>query len=254
MAKPDPYAQFLAEVLSAVPEDKRATIEGTLNDASVAPVVRERVLARADYSRQSDALKQARAQLESEVTEARKRIDGWTNWYENANKEYDTATKKLQRYQQEFGDLEGDGVQPKKDFLSKEDFTRELQARDRDAITFADVLTDLKIEHRQHFGEKLNTNELLKYATDRGLPIDIAYQQMVAPKIEERRSTEIEEKIAKAREEGAQEALSRHKLPGVVSYNEPHPIDRTDTTPVSKEDRIAAAVASWNKAGSHSIT
>lgn len=255
MAK-DAYEQFLAEVLQGVPDDQKAAIEGTLKNEQLAPKIRERVLARSDYSRNMDSLKAEKERFSAEVAEARTKIAGWQNWYGQTSQEFETVRRQNEAYKSQFGELDGDGERRPVGITQEQIDQRlrqEFDKRDASAIAFADVLTEIKLEHRDNFKEKLDTNALVKYATERGLPLDTAYREFVAPRMEERREAEVAERIAAAKAEGRKEALSEHKLPTIASYGDVHILDRAPKVGKTQSDRVAAATAHWNEQGNHSL-
>lgn len=251
----DAYEQFLAEVLQGVPDESRAAIEGALKDTQIAPKIRERVLARSDYSRQSDALRAEREAFQREVSEARTKIQGWEKWYGETSQQQAQLQERLNAYQSQFGDLEDGTVKPQG--ISQEVFDKrladEFDRRDRDAIAFADLLTELKLDHRDKFKEKLDTRALVQYATEHNLPLQAAYREFVAPKDEELRAADLEAKIKAAKEEGKREALSEHKLPVASGFGDVHTLDRVASVGKNANERIANATRHWNEQGNHSL-
>jgi hypothetical protein len=242
----DAYEAFRADLLAAVPDDRRQTLEEVLSLDTVNSKLREGVLARSDYSRSMDALREERQALEREVAEARTKIEGWQVWYNDATRDYAEMQSRLNSYETEYGELEG----RRQNFLTKEEYTaelgRRLEERDQLAIRFADVLTDLKLDHKAQFGEKLNTNELITYAQRQGLPLEVAYERFVAPRVDEMRKQEYEENLKKAREEGAREYAAQHQLPVSPSPAQPHALDLNQSVPANSGERVRAAVAAWN--------
>lgn len=246
MAK-DAYDAFLAECVAKVPEGKRAQVEEMLKDSEIAPAIRDRVLARSEFSRSMDQLRSERSEFEKTVAEANRNIEGWKDWYGNASTEFASTQERLRAYEETYGVLEG-GAKPR--FVTEEAVTKrlsdELANRDRLAIQFADMLTDLKLEHRQKYNERLNTEELIEFATKRGQRLTDAYRDFTADKAREIDDKAMEEKLKKAREEGAREYATQHKLPVAPVSMEPHPLDRSREVPKDSRDRVSAAVAAWN--------
>lgn len=243
------YEAFLSDVLATVPEDRRAAAEELLRHDKV----REGVMGRAEISRQAQQLADARKQLDADLADARTKIKGWEDWYAAESAKVGAREAKLQRYQDTYGDLDGDGngTKPTK-FVSAEDFDKRLHEtigqRDAAAIEFADVLTDLKFEHRDRFKERLDTAALLKLAGEKNLPLRAAYREFVAEKVETLRKTEMDEAVKHAREEGAREALAKHNLPVIPASAPVLPIDfGSKDIPRTHKDRVAAAVEDWNK-------
>lgn len=245
MAKSNSFEAFLADVLSHVPDERRAVVEEAL--AGDARTELERGYRRqSEFSREMDRIRQREQELDATLTEANERVSGWQQWYDQASQEYDDMKRRVALTSVE--DEDG-GIPPQPQHgLTKEELAQELAARDRMAIAFADVLTDIKIEHKERFHEKLDTQKLTDYALKRGLPIDAAYKEFVAPREEEIRKKETEEMVARAREEGAREALTKHRLPVVSGPMESHPLDLAPSAKTTSNDRIAAAIARWNNA------
>lgn len=241
------YKSFLADVLAAIPEDKRAAVQEAIDAEPVQAKLKSGVLARDEFSRQMDEVKSIRQQLDGEVTEARTKIAGWQKWYNENLGERTTLVDKLKKYEEEYGALDGE---TRAKYLREDDFRTTLDAeirkRESALLKFTDDLTDLKIEHRQKFGEKLNTEDVYKIAGERNIPLDMAYTIYTADKVKERNDKDFSDKLKAAREEGAREALSKHNLPGVSSNHAlgVHAMDVTDA-PKSPRDRIAAAVAGF---------
>lgn len=255
MAKKDAYEAFLADVLKAIPADRRSDIEATLKDESISNVLAERVMARSEFSRQMDSLSQEREEFQRQVQEARTNIDGWANWYQSAVQEQATLQEKVAQYEALYGGLDDASGSEKREAaqamgLTKEQLDAELRHRDEMAIRFADVLTDLKLDYKDRFGGRLDTKALTDYAMQHSMPIDAAYREMIAPELEKKREAELEEKIKRAREEGEREALSRHNLPMTTTPNGPrHVLDLREQVKTDSKGRVAAAVADWNNAG-----
>jgi hypothetical protein len=256
MAK-DGYEAFLAEVLAAVPEDKRAAIEGTLKDEALAPKIRERVLARSEFSRNMDSLKAERTQFEREVAEARTRIKGWNDWYGSTTSEFAKLQSAVRKYQETYGELDGDKAASVVKGMSQDEInallTQQFNTRDQAALKVADVMTDIKLDYRERFKERLNMDELITFAGERNLPLDAAYDAYIRPKVEEQREADLQKRLEAAKEEGKREAMSSARFPNMSRPSEPHPLDNADKAPKTHTDRVAAAVADWNSASEHSI-
>lgn len=241
------FDDFLADLKTINPK-----IEELISDESVKTKLREGVLARAEFSSQMDSLRAEREAFTNEVTEARQKIDGWQRWYGETTQEYATTVDKLKKYQDEFGDLT-DGQQRReaaKVGMTPEEFQKamneQLQQHDVASLKFMDDLTEIKISHRENFKEKLDTSKVYEIAGAKGLPLDAAYNEYIADRVEEKRNKDFEERLRVAKEEGAREALSARGLP-VVSNNSDltHVLDIKDA-PRSSTDRVAAAVAAFN--------
>ena len=210
--------KFLADVLATVPEAQRAAVKEALELDGVKTVVKDRVLARSDYSALMD-------EAAAELAEGRQKITEWTNWYGTASTEFANTTAALTEYEKRFGKLDGTGNPQVKPGMTKEEMEASLDAmlqpRDAAAIDVADLLTDLKLEYRDQFKEKLDSKALIKFAMDKRLPLDVAYSQFVAPKVAEKQKAEFDAAIKAAKEDGAREYATSHKLPIMPTGSEP---------------------------------
>lgn len=248
----DTYDTFLSSVLAKVPEAERTVVEQAFKAPTVAAELRDAVLARTDYSRSQDELAQAQSAFEAEVAEARQNIADWQDWYATKVRETAEVDSKLKAYQETYGELDEEGTtvtDPKQRTthgLTQEELQTALQTRDQLAIKFADMLTDIKLDHQRDFNEKLDSSALMEYASKKGLPLDLAYRELVAPKVEERRAQDLTKRIDEAREEGRRAALTEHKLPISPPHRDMHVLERQGEVKKTSAERVQAAVARFN--------
>lgn len=235
------FDSFLADLKAINPQ-----IEEILKDERVSTKLRTGVLAQSDYSSKMDELRQERENLNAYLQEQKKNVEGWKNWYDGATREVADMQTKLQTYEAEYGSLDGTN---RRSYVAPEDVDKkmaeEFQRRETAYIKFMDDLSDLKLEHRDRFKEKLDTQAVLAISAERKLPLDVAYEIHVADKREALRQSEFEEKLKAARLEGAQEALSKHKLPMLDSTPSYHGTHVNDAQPLSQADRIKAATEAF---------
>lgn len=248
MAKKDKdaaYKEFLADLAAINPQ-----FEELVKDERVSSKLREGVLARADYSSNMDSLRAERESFAAEVQEARQKIAGWQNWYGEASTEVANIQSKLQQYEAAYGPIES-GADKREAArhlgVSKDELNSVLEERmnqrDVAALKFADDLTDIKIDYRERFKDKLDTTAVFELAGKRGVDLKTAYDLHIAERVEEQRSKDVEDRIKQAREEAVREYASKHNLPVVPTNSDMvHVLDAKDT-PATSRDRIAAAVA-----------
>ena len=253
--------QFLADVLKNVPEDKKQVVEEALGMEAVSKELGEGYSRQSDYSRKMDELRTARDQAQQEIVQQQGVVDAerarYTEWYEGANKDYTTAVDQLNAYKEEYGDLEaGEGKEPTVASVPSNALTRDEHERilaeqfdrhDRQAIQFADILTDLKLEHNQRFSEKLDTARLFDHVGKSGLPIQAAYQDLISERVQKAQEEKVQEQIKQAREEGVMEGRSQSQLPVRPDSSGPRPLDGLDKESTS-EDRVNAAASAWRQA------
>lgn len=240
------YSEFLAELKAINP-----AIEEIVKDEKVSAKLRESVLARADYSQSMDDLKVQQDTFAAEVAAARDKIAGWQKWYGDTSKQFADVQKQLEVYKEEYGELDDASKRQvaREAGFTKDEFEKrlneEINKRDVAALKFVDDLTDLKIEHRQKFNEKLDTAAVYEIAGKQQLPLNLAYKEYIADKEADLRKKDYDAAIAAAKAEGAREALSHHKLPQV--NNNPDYVHVLDATDVAKTDRgrVEAALADF---------
>lgn len=251
MAKKDKdtlYKEYLAELVAIKPE-----LKDLLEDEKVSAKLKDGVLARADYSSSMDELKASRLQMEQYLAQEKQKIEGWQKWYGETSQTFATTAEELQRYKDEFGDLspEGQRREARKMGMTPEEVQKtlaeEIGKRETAFLKFADDLTDIKIEHRERFKERLDTDAVYGIAAKEGLSLQNAYKMHIADRVEELQKKDLAEQLRAAREEGAKEALSKHNIP-VMSNDSAvtHVLDVQDA-PKTSHDRIAAAVAAFGK-------
>lgn len=253
MAKKDNealYQEFLADLKKINPK-----IEEILDDATNAKL-KDSVLARAEFSRQSDELRAQREELLAWQEAEKQKIDGWQKWYGDTSREVAAMNDKLTKYVEAYGELDDAGQRREaaKVGLSKEDFEKQLnsrlQERDVAALKFVDDLTDLKIEHRDRFKEKLDTSAVYKIAGEKNLPLDVAYKLYINDRVEEQNKVQIEERVKREREEAVADFASKHNLPVISSSPDHiHVLDVKEPL-YDRSARIAAAVKDFGKATS----
>lgn len=252
MDKNELVSNFVNDLLAAVPAEQRSAVETALKVDQVSTKLRDGVLARSDYSRQSDQLVQERTRLDAEVRDARTKIAGWDEWYQGVTAEQAALAEKVQAYEAVYGPIEG----ARKPGLSREELQAAIDKTITDRSTqfmnqhlgLVDTLVNLKFEHQTRFKETLDTDKFVKFAQETGLPPKLAYREFVADRVEDQRKVDLAEQIKKAREEGAKAALSEHKLPIGSIRPEPHVLDQMPSKATTPSDRLSAAVSSFNEA------
>lgn len=250
------FKAYVNEILATIPEEKRAMVEETLTSDAVSERLRSGYLRQADYSRSLDSLREERTRFEAEVNQAKENIAGWENWYKSEAAKTAALQADLEKYAATYGTLEEPAVRTTPG-LSREDMARlvdeQVARRSTDifnsTMSAADMLSGLREEHRDTFGKRLDTAGLLKFCSERQLPLEAGYQAFIADDLNEKREKELQERLAEAREQGAQEARSKYNLPVSAASREPHPLDlMRDLKPTSSFDRVAQAAASFNEA------
>jgi len=248
---------FLADVLSKVDADKRGAIEEAFGHAAVTTALDAGYLRQDDYSRRQDELKTARDDAAATLNQDRGALAAerarLADWYEGASKDYAAKNEENKRYRTEYGGLEGEGTPPAAEpGLTREEHDRlmneSLDIHSRQSIQFADLLTDLKMEHRDQFSERLDTKALFDHQSKTKMPLDVAYKDFISERVGEAQAEKQAQLVAAAKAEGILEGKSQRDLPVRPDNN---PVMRALDKPNDRgETGGEAAAAAWRQAQS----
>ncbi len=111
-------------------------------------------------------------------------------------------------------------------YLTKEDLQKFAMDQGARTATVIKSVGRLASRHAAKFGEELDVDALEEIASKKGLPLEAAYNEYIAPREEEKRNKDFDAKLKAAKEEGAREWASRHKLPVDAVPQESAPINR----------------------------
>ncbi len=254
MAKKDNealYQDFLADLKKINPK-----IEEVLDDATNAKL-KDSVLARAEFSRQSDALAAREREIEGYLASETQKIEGWQKWYGDVTKEVANTQNQLKEYRDAYGELDSTSrrVEAERHGMTTADFEKALdkrlsereQIRDAASISFVDELTDLKIEHRDRFKENLDTTSVFKLAGAKNLPLKLAYNEFIGDRVTKLNEQNVLERIEQAKKDAVAEFATQHKLPVLDSSRDY--VHAADATPAMTDPnaRVASAVADFMK-------
>ena len=188
-----------------------------------------------DYSRDMDSVRAEKQRLK--------------DWYEKEElpkyQRYQQSIERLERYQQEYGDIDdsqglnngrngnGNGGRVNGNggaadgYMRKEDVSKyvEEQLKQRDGAYVGLTKTAVKIGHdyARRFNEVLDVDAVEEIALKRGLSLDQAYKEFIAPKEQAAMEARHKEEIEKAKAEAVRDYQSRHQLPVDTKPREAHP-------------------------------
>lgn len=205
------YVDQLAQSAGLTQEEKDSILKVSANE-KFAKGLEDSVMMRSDYSRAQDEL--------------RKKNQDVTAYYQGL---LDTTTKnqavldqalaEKARYEEEFGPLNGSPkerslVTSPVDFTAMEKkFDDKLAQRDTQFIELLKQVPTLAVNHYDKYKEVLDTDALGKLAMEKGLSLKQAYDEYSAPKREALTKATYDADIARAREEGAKDFASKHRMP-----------------------------------------
>ena len=219
MAYDTEFWSKLAQEAGASPEKVQA-LQQALEDDKVLKAISDRALARDDYSRNMDTL--------------RKEKEGYNTWYQQALTTFESNKKaaedyaaRVKAYQDTYGDLDPAAgrpapVTPTGDWIDRKAFEAELSRREAGYLGVMTGMVKFATDYQNKFGSSLDPDELVRYATEKGLPLNAAYDAYIAPRMLEKQSKDFEERLTQARAEGAKEALAKHRIPVDPRPSEPH--------------------------------
>lgn len=224
-------------------EGVTASLLKVLENEGVANALGEGFLRHDEFSSQMDGFKKSQEEFEGEKK-------GWKDWYGDAVKTFesskgtsaelqtklDASDTQLRAYRESYGDPPGAGSQgnngnngagdnPPFDtskFMTRDDHEKALRERDANTIGVIKGAYQLGMDHFIKFGTPLDMNAMEKIAVEKGLPLNAAYSELIAPQVAEQQKTAQDEALKKAKEEGRQEAMRDHKIPNDDAPSAPH--------------------------------
>ncbi len=129
--------------------------------------------------------------------------------YQELQKQYSDAAVELER-------MKNGGAPPDFDttkFVTRDDIQKQLSDRDARYAGVIKQMGRLASKHAVNFKEELDVDALEKLAIETNLPLDVAYDRLIQPRVEEARKTAAEADKKAYAEQAVKDALSRHSLP-----------------------------------------
>jgi len=219
MAKIEDYKAYWLDVAAkaGVPTDKAQAIADAMGDEAVAKAMKAHFKAIPDYSYDLD---QVRDRTKSEATAEAKAF--YDNWYktqgEPAYQEHVRVANEYKKYKELYGDLDGNSNGGGAPRITKEEvegiINDRLVAQNAAYTGLTKSAMKIAVSHFKEFGEVLDPDALERFGVEHKSPtLEVAYADFVKPKIDAKTQVDFEAKLKAAKEEGAREALSRHKIP-----------------------------------------
>lgn len=181
------------------------------------------------------------------LDEVRNEKERLKQWYEKEElpkyQLYSKSLDELRRYQTEFGDLGDDqGLNNGGDrngggnnnrragsgaAMTAEQFEKiledRLKQRDSAYVGLTKSAVKISADYTKRFNDTLDVDAVEKIALERGLSLDIAYQEYIRPKEQVLMETRHKDEIEKAKLEAVRDYASRHRLPVDSKAQEAHP-------------------------------
>ena len=212
------WFQELATEAGYSPEETAALLKLADNPKAASRVETTVKTAEEDYVAQVGRVKALDGQLKDYQTwangngtlsDGRKIDKGALAAYQELQQQYQEAVGKLQKIEQA-------GLPPEFDtskFVTRDDIQKQLSDRDARYAGVIKQMGRLASKHAVDFKEALDVDQLEKLAMETNLPLDVAYERMIGPRMEEARKTAAEAEKKAYAEQAVKDALSRHSLP-----------------------------------------
>lgn len=234
-----------------------------LADPDIALNIGKSVLRQSDYSRQSDELKAQREAVDAELATAgtkTKEADDFVIKMRDRDHNnvtlHDTLVADLAKANKALTDVGEETIvsrvpvtevkeEPEVTMLSVQDYEAREAARDANTIQFSSRLITMSNEHRKAFGEDFDPAPVVAYATEKGLNLDDAYQELNAERFTEATEAAVQKRIDAAVQEKEIELRSKNDFPEIDSGPQRvSGLDQSEEDKLKTEgDRARAAVA-----------
>lgn len=245
------YLEQLAQTAGLSDEDK-ANLMKVAGNEKVAKSLGDDILRQADYSRNLDALRADRQK--------------WEKWYADslqwrADEEARLAALTPTTPITPVSTFDAEGYKK----LLMEEVNKKTAAQEGQFIGLLKTGLSLVGRHMKEFNEPLDVDALAKVAVEKQQSLDAAYADLVSPRRAEAQKAKYEADLKAARDAGAREFASTHKIPIDTMPREHHPLldkptqgvvtDYTPNsgrlTPTSERSLRDSFVAEWEKEGAH---
>lgn len=173
---------FLDELLTHVPEDKRDSV-------------------RATYSKAQDTV----TTIDTAIQQVNQTAAQQRQWWES-NKDAVDERNRLRGENEQLKSTKPNDQQVDVNAIQKAIDASRNEVMDT-GLGLATTLTDLGLQHYKEFGEALNTRELAQKAIEARKPLDQFYAESMAPRRQERQTAEQTKAVQDAEERGRQAGM-----------------------------------------------
>ena len=247
-----------------------------LADPAIAKNIGNAVLRQSDYSRKSDELQAQRDAVDTalgEATAKTKEADDFVVKMRDRDHNnvtlHDTLVADLAKANKALGDNDLETVktvvtapkvkeEPEAPVLTVKDYEEREATRDANTIQFSSRLITMSNEHRKTFGEDFDPAPVVAYATEKGLNLDDAYQELNKDRFDEVTEAAVQKRIDTAVQEAKIELRSKNDFPEIDSGPQRvSGLDQKDEDKLKTEgDRARAAVQGLAevRAGKRTVT
>lgn len=155
------------------------------------------------------------------------KVKEYGDWYGTANSEYQRMVSELEQAR----NGNGNGTAPTMDtskFISKDELASTLAGYSKtQAEQYAKAIkmtAHLASSHVARFKEALDVEAIDQIANEKNVPLDVAYNLYIQPRVEASAASDLESRIKREREEAVKQYASQHRLPVDPSPSEVAPV------------------------------
>lgn len=208
------YLEQLAQTAGLSDDEKAGLLKAASNE-KVAKSLGDDILRQADYSRNMDALRGDRQKWEAWYADS-------LQWRANEEARLAALTNGGDRTTTTTTQPIFNAEEYKKALL--DEVGKKSQAQEQQFIGLLKTGLSLVGKHMSEFHEPLDVDALAKVAVEKGQSLDAAYSDLVAPRRAEAQKAKWDADLKAAREAGAREFASTHKIPIDTAPREHHPL------------------------------
>ena len=251
----DSGKSLLEGVLAKLPESLREQAKGIFAAAEATDaltVLGDSALARADYSKNMDALTQAQTDLKAREDSLAADYDKLNTWYDGRKSDFDKVDELRKAGKWKDGLLD-DGQPPRpgqppldtSKFISREDFDKLMMGQQMSAANVMALMGKLIIEHKDHFGEVLDASQLLADPNlgKNGYGLADAYHAKFKDKITERNTKLENDRIQKLVDERYTERMKGQPQLAIPLRTGTSPLDLLEANTEIKPEQFSAQAA-----------
>lgn len=213
------YAEKLAQE-AALDETQKAAFMQALANEKIAKGFADGTMRQDEFSRQMDQIREKEKAREAQMATMQQNYGTWEQWY----KQNEPRLKQLARYEQTYGPLDdggagnGNAAAAAQMGMTKDEFEKllneRLSARDSAYSGVIKSMGKLVGDHYHRFKEPLDVDGLEKFAVDNGVPLETAYERLIAPKVEAQRKAEVDALVKAKYDEGVRDGMTRARTTG----------------------------------------
>src|SRR6185369_17386549 len=204
-------------------EDSRNALQAALEkNETFAKAVTDGFMLHADYSRSKNEVAAEKRKAEEEYGKKYAELAEWAKQHNQTIEQAKAVYDEYQRFKAAGLTVNGEQplveTKPQPNGLTREEMQKLLAEQAQQTGNLVKFSAKFNQDYYKRFGEFPDIEEFDTFLGERrkanpAIDVDSAYKEWVGPKIEEKREAQFKEQLAKAREEGARDALSKVHLP-----------------------------------------